>query len=136
LISLLLESIFVTEMQVSIRNIVSASITWVMLILIALSISNSAVYAHAHVLYDGSIITHAHPYNKNQDSEQIKLHKHSLAELLLIDALSFLFFISLSFVFIQNLNECKYLFLAFSFLLVSGNYRGLQGRAPPATLAC
>lgn len=59
-----------------------------MLSLIGLQIVNKAFYTHTHILADGTIITHAHVYQKNSDKAPIKKHSHSTNELLYYSQLS------------------------------------------------
>lgn len=42
------------------------------------------VFVHSHLLSNGTIITHAHPYNKQKDSSPFKSHHHSNGELCLL----------------------------------------------------
>ncbi len=58
-----------------------------------MALANNAVYTHTHVLTDGTIVTHSHPFNKSDDSKPIKSHKHTITELVVLDNLSLLFFI-------------------------------------------
>ena len=60
--------------------------------LIGMLIANNIAFTHVHQLDDGTIIEHAHPYNKANDSEPIKSHHHSNAELLFFQNIAILFF--------------------------------------------
>lgn len=41
-----------------------------------MQLSGWYLYSHSHILEDGSIITHTHPYNKEADSSPYKSHVH------------------------------------------------------------
>lgn len=50
---------------------------------------NSVNYRHYHKLPDGSVIAHAHPYNKkSSDPKPFKTHNHTAAEFFLLSFLS------------------------------------------------
>jgi len=42
---------------------------------------NKIVFSHSHILASGEVISHAHPYDKTNDSEPFKSHHHTQAEL-------------------------------------------------------
>jgi hypothetical protein len=52
---------------------------------------NHTVNMHVHVLANGSMVTHAHPYDKTSDNELPKKHKHTSEELLFFSGLSLIF---------------------------------------------
>ena len=64
-----------------------------MIALISLLLVNRAVYIHIHVLPDGSVHSHAHPFSKNPDSSKGTGHQHSSLEFFLLDQLDILAFI-------------------------------------------
>ena len=45
---------------------------------------NEYLYIHKHVCKDGTIVIHAHPYNKSQDSGENKSHEHSSGDLVFL----------------------------------------------------
>lgn len=57
-------------------------------------IVNEAVFLHIHKLDDGTIIEHAHPYNKSADSQPLKSHHHTNAERLFFQHLKVLFLVT------------------------------------------
>jgi hypothetical protein len=59
-----------------------------------LLIANRAIFLHVHKLNDGTIIEHAHPYDKSNDSKPYKSHHHSNAEFLFFQNLDVLFLIA------------------------------------------
>ena len=59
-----------------------------------LLIANKALYMHTHKMADGSIIVHAHPYNKSDDPKPFKSHQHTKAEFLFLENLESLFLLT------------------------------------------
>ena len=48
-----------------------------LLSLMSMMILDKAFFLHTHRLSDGTIVVHAHPYNKSSDSEPFKKHHHT-----------------------------------------------------------
>ena len=92
---------------------------------------NQALYTHMHVLPDGSIVSHTHPFNKTQESKQGRSHQHSSLEFFLFQNLSLLFLAALASLVLYNLGR--------EFLQVQTNTKAcipallipFPGRAPP-----
>ena len=84
------------------RNHIVSRIFSILLIGIAgIYMLNYTMYTHRHITTDGKVITHSHPYDKN-DSKPFKSHAHSKSELMLLDAYKILIFIAGAlFLFIQ-----------------------------------
>ena len=59
--------------------------------IIGLLIINSILFTHSQVLSDGSIVVHAHPYNKT--SNPPSNHNHHDNDLLVLNNISLLFFL-------------------------------------------
>jgi len=94
-------------------------------------ITNKAVFLHVHKLEDGTIIVHAHPYDKSNDSKPYKSHHHSNAEFLFFQNLEILFLIVfLTLALIAYVKKGK-----ISFKLITENtlicINLHKGRAPP-----
>ncbi len=97
-----------------------------------LLIANKMFYTHSHLLEDGSIITHAHPYDKGADDTPLKSHRHNSFELTLFKVFSFLPMVCFAFT-LALLPKKQHLFDAFfgekhHFVC----WRKIAGRAPPA----
>lgn len=54
-------------------------------------IGNKVYYSHSHVLENGRVITHAHPYNKTSDATPYKSHHHSSEQFFFLDQPEILF---------------------------------------------
>ena len=52
---------------------------------------NNTFYLHTHVLAPGKVITHAHPYNKSNDSGPVQSHKHTWDQIITLENLEILF---------------------------------------------
>lgn len=62
-----------------------------MVTVIAMLTFNQSAFMHTHKLADGTVISHAHPYNKTTDSAPIKSHHHTLIDFLILENINFLF---------------------------------------------
>ena len=63
-----------------------------------LQVINQSVNLHTHILADGTVIIHAHPYHKTDQSCPVTNHTHTRNELLSLSLLQILFF-SFTFLF-------------------------------------
>ncbi len=99
--------------------------------LIFMLLGNYAVNMHMHVLENGAVVTHAHPYDKAADNELPKKHRHSTGEILFFFALSVVF-VGLMLIIGWKLQEAEtYTFLYRSQVFHSIKYPPQSGRAPP-----
>lgn len=55
------------------------AITYLMIGIMGFIITNKAVFLHMHKMANGSVIVHAHPFNKSSDSNPYKTHHHTKA---------------------------------------------------------
>lgn len=58
--------------------------------LIMMLFANYAYFKHTHVLDNGNIITHAHPYTSNSSDASEPKHDHTKGELIFLSGLSLL----------------------------------------------
>jgi hypothetical protein len=56
-----------------------------LLLLVLVQVLNRSVYVHSHIMPDGSVFVHTHPYNKSSDNQPYKSHHHKQCELIIID---------------------------------------------------
>jgi hypothetical protein len=115
------------------RNIPTKSIAVFLIIIVGVFALNEYLYIHKHICKDGSIVIHAHPYNKSQDSEQNKPHDHSAGDLVYLASFeSFLPEISLAFVAAEEYSV-TYTYSDYTRLFKSPIlYLSNQERAPPS----
>lgn len=96
---------------------------------------NKFIYTHTHVLADGTIVSHAHPYNKQADSSPFKKHYHTKFEFVLLSQLNYLFCVFTGSITIgllsRNIFICKRSLLFYNFCYSSY----IQGRSPPLQLS-
>lgn len=50
-------------------------------------IANNVAYLHTHILSDGEIIQHAHPFSKSENSNSGTQHQHSKLEVFMLSHL-------------------------------------------------
>jgi Na+/melibiose symporter-like transporter len=105
------------------------------LVAVLLVIVNNSVFVHTHILQDGRIVEHAHPYNSSDKSPGSKQpHHHSNQEFLLLDNIyhllknTHLVFIIVLFFF---LIVCEHLNLKFRTYYSTSIKKTKLSRAPP-----
>lgn len=57
----------------------------------AFQITSNALYKHSHILSDGRLVTHAHPFDRSADNSPFKKHTHSFPEISFLHDLETLF---------------------------------------------
>jgi len=113
------------------KNTTIKAIAFLMIGAMGLFIINKLVFSHLHKLEDGTVIEHAHPYDRSSDSGPYKSHHHTKSELLFFQNLGIIFpIIFLTFAVIPIVKErIFYLFevvrQALSCVII------YKGRAPP-----
>ncbi len=75
-----------------VRNITIKVFSFAVIALMGLLITNNGVFTHSHKLEDGSVVIHAHPYDKSKDSQPYKSHHHTKAAFVFLKNLNLLFF--------------------------------------------
>jgi hypothetical protein len=56
----------------------------ILIFIVGIFALNEYLYIHKHICKDGTVVIHAHPYNKSQDSGQKKSHEHSSGDLVFL----------------------------------------------------
>jgi len=99
--------------------------------ILLLNIANKSVYLHSHQLENGEIVTHAHPFNQQQDHNPLKSHKHSNLEYLLLSAINIfnLAIIVFSLVVFKLITTTKFYFSKTCFKQLYFHYK--QNKSPP-----
>ncbi|NPA36725.1 MAG: hypothetical protein GXO47_07740 [Chlorobi bacterium] len=99
--------------------------------LMSLMIVDKALFLHTHKLDDGTIIAHAHPFNKSEDSKPFKTHHHSDSVFHFYHVVNLLFpAIVLTFTLILSYQKTRLLFSPVKKASHSHILRK-KGRAPP-----
>jgi hypothetical protein len=115
-------------------SIAESILTALLLLTFLFQIYNKAVYTHVHLLPDGTIVTHAHPYQKEDTSNPVTDHSHTKNTLYLLSQFQVLF--CLIAVFILAYYQ---IFSAYpeetdlAFQLVDNN-QGFKNKSPPFSL--
>ena len=105
--------------------------TYLMISIMGMFIANKAIFVHSHKMVAGTIISHSHPYDRSDDSEPYKSHKHTKVEILFFKNLEILLLtVFLICLFIRNTKKI----IRSAYILT--NYTPAciiphQGRAPP-----
>ncbi len=118
-------------MKEACKNITIKLVILLLTGVMGLLIANKATFMHVHKLSDGTIIVHAHPYDKSHDSKPYKSHQHTKAEFIFFQNLEILFLVVfLSLTLIALVKKEKVLFELITIPDLS--YINLRkSRAPP-----
>jgi hypothetical protein len=73
--------------MLKLKIIPTKSIAVFLIIIVGIFAINEYLYIHKHICKDGSVVIHAHPYNKSQDTGQDKSHQHSAGDLVFLISL-------------------------------------------------
>lgn len=99
---------------------------------IAFQIFNNSVYQHSHILADGSIVTHAHPFNKSADNSPYKNHNHSISEIQVFQNFEILFILLIAGISISSFFQNRK-YIAYQCPVQINRYcQKASGRSPPA----
>ena len=95
---------------------------------------NQALYTHSHILPDGSIVSHAHPFNKTQESKHGAAHQHSSLEFKLLDQLNVLIFSVSAAFLLKACNAASTFWERTNLRLLPSLVPFSPGRAPPVCM--
>ncbi|MFO8233933.1 MAG: hypothetical protein R6U04_00820 [Bacteroidales bacterium] len=82
--------IYFCQQMINVNKITKLLFAYLIIGSIAFMVVNRAIFIHAHEK-DGTVIFHAHPYDKANDTQPIKSHHHSDPEFIFIEHLELLF---------------------------------------------
>jgi len=118
-------------MKATVKYITIKIVILLMTGVMCLLIVNTAIFLHVHKLNDGTIISHAHPYDKTSDTHPFKTHQHSKTDFLHIHTLEIFFpLVFLMLVLIAFEKKISVLFdLIPAYYLAF--FDSIKGRAPP-----
>lgn len=114
-----------------VRKITAKVLALVLVVVMGLLIANKAAYIHAHEMADGTIVYHAHPFNKKNDSEPFKSHEHTdfefwlLGQIGVLGLLTVLFLVLILNVSGKTFSDYRIIFTKPDFVIYH------HGRAPP-----
>ncbi|MBN3036512.1 MAG: hypothetical protein JW861_13075 [Bacteroidales bacterium] len=115
------------------RNIASKFIPFLMIGIMGVMIVNNGLFIHTHKLEDGSVVTHAHPFDRSDDSLPGKAHHHSKVELVYFENIGILFFLIFTILGLFTLSEGKKLCDLPTPSFISAFQSIVRGRAPPVS---
>ena len=122
---------FCQFMKMSNRNITIKAVIYLMIAFVIMLMVNKSLFIHTHIMPDGTVVVHAHPYNKTSDSAPIKSHNHSKLELVFLANLQLLMLISFFVLVLLVLSKKIKLSTDISFNYTSLNFLFQKGRSPP-----
>lgn len=115
------------------KNIFILVTALLLITVFAFQVVIKSTYTHSHKLAEGKVITHAHPYDKANDSKPFKSHNHTQAEFVFIANLEIIYpfiFLFLSLINIsQNRKMPEYLFL----ICISSCINLQKNKGPPVS---
>jgi len=62
-----------------------------LVLVLSFQVFNKITWQHVHLLPDGSMVAHAHPYNKSDDTTPFKHHHHNQVDIHFFQILEILF---------------------------------------------
>ena len=71
-------------------NLTKKYILGMLILLTGMMAFNRALYTHVHVLPDGTVQTHAHPFSKNGEGAGGETHHHTMMQFVLLHSLNLL----------------------------------------------
>lgn len=106
---------------------------FLLIALFAFQVVNKSVYTHSHKLANGIIVTHAHPFNKSDDSNPYKSHQHLQTDFIFFENLEILFLVLFTIVAAYEIaKESQSKIYSFPYSC-SSLIASVKGRAPPAS---
>lgn len=105
--------------------------SWIFMILVGTMVLNSALFTHAHILANGTIVVHAHPSSDTGKKAPSAHHSHNSFEFQLIDHLNMLvaLFTLLTYLFFLTADWVRSITPSVSVL--KEYRRSSRSRAPP-----
>lgn len=96
-------------------------------------ILNNILFIHLHLLPDGEIIVHAHPFSKTQQAENpLQPHQHSKVEILFFDSLLLLFVAAILHQLSAVVRKWKAQNVHYSYILLQNTPQVITNKAPPS----
>ena len=120
-------------MRNRIKHIVERQIALLLVAVMAMLVFNQSFNIHSHRLSDGTIITHAHPFQKSaaDDGEPVSSHEHSHNDYVFLDHFSLLFIVLAIFLAATIFSFSKKNYFQLIEHIKTHNVNHAFGRAPP-----
>ncbi len=106
----------------------------ILLLVMTILVFNNTVYTHVHVMPDGSLVAHAHPFRKGDEADRENAHTHSSMIFFLLDHLELLFVLAAALLLLNPMlnREIKPIFHSVD--LSPSLIHSSPGRAPPSSM--
>ncbi len=108
--------------------------TALMILIIGVMLINKAAYTHVHILPDGSLVSHAHPFSNSAEKNKNTSHQHSSLELYLLDILEVLILCAIAAFILKPSTSTSIVRKANSDRLLPVLVPVHPGRAPPTCM--
>ncbi len=106
--------------------------TILLVVIVGGLILNNILFMHLHLLSDGEIVVHAHPFNKTQQAENpLQQHQHSKGEILFFDSLLLLFVVAVIHQFIAVVRKWKIKNSHYFYIFLQNTPQVIANKAPP-----
>ena len=102
--------------------------------IIALQLANKSVYLHSHILPDGRLVAHSHPYDKSADDQPFKSHHHKQTEFVILELFNLLYLLNLTALTLVGFNTGFNYIRSRYFNVIERVINKFNNRAPPAHL--
>lgn len=114
-------------------HIIFRTFSVILIISIGIWTASKPIFFHAHLLQNGKIIYHSHPYNTSNDSAPFKSHEHTDAQLAAINHLNIIIFaVIVQFLIVLTKKHFKHTQQKFDYTGI--NICNTLGRSPPSFL--
>ena len=90
-------------MNGTLNSIMKRAAVGILIFIMGVLLINKALFTHTHFSANGTLVTHAHPFDKSNESESGNPHQHSELELLVFQNFELLFFVIIVFIAFSNL---------------------------------
>ena len=108
--------------------------TGLIILLMGIMLLNKAAYTHVHILPDGSLHTHAHPFSNHPEGKKTASHQHSSLEIFLLDLQDVLLLSALSVSVLRFSNLPTVFRERYRGRLLPARVQASPGRAPPVCM--
>ena len=103
----------------------------ILLLVMTILVFNNTVYTHVHVMPDGSLVTHAHPFQKGDEADGQNTHSHSGMLFFLLDHLELLFVLAAALLLLHPITNREIRPCSHTNVLSLSLIHSSPGRAPP-----
>lgn len=103
--------------------------------IVALQLANKSVYLHSHILPDGRLVAHSHPYDKSADDQPFKSHHHKQTEFVILELFNLLYLLNLTVLVLVGFNTGFAYVYSKHFNIIQKVINKFNDRAPPVYIS-